>query len=109
MNMNFWATYNPYRLMRHGEHVHPKWPKWLGISVGAGVDQTLDGYYTGWDRPSNKGMGNHQLYIAPDIDFTGIFPKSQFFHGLAMVFNRVKFPMPTLRVAPDLKFFPIYF
>ncbi len=109
MNMNFWATYNPYRLMRHGEHVHPNWPKWLGISVGAGVDQTLDGYYTGQNLETNKGKGNHQLYIAPDIDFTGIFPKSKFFHSLAMVFNRVKFPMPTFRIAPDLKFFPLYF
>ncbi len=109
MNMNFWATYNPYRVIRHGQHVHPNWPKWLGISVGAGVDETLDGYYTGTNSGSNKGKGNHQLYIAPDIDFTGLFPKSKFFHNLARVFNRVKFPMPTFRVAPDIHFFPLYF
>ena len=109
MNMTFWASYNPYRLMRHGEHVHPNWPKWLCISAGIGVDNTLDGYYTGFNLPKNKGQGNYEVYLSTDLDFTGIFPKSKFFNSLAKVFNRVKFPMPALRFTPKVTFYPIYF
>lgn len=109
MNMTFWASYNPYRQMRHGEHVHPNWPKWLSISVGVGVDNTLNNYYTGLNLVENKGKGNYEFYIAPDIDFTGIFPKNKYFQAFAKVINRVKFPMPTLRLSPSLTFYPVYF
>lgn len=47
MNMTFWFSYNPARLLRQGKQVHPKWPKWLCISTCFGVDNTLNSYYTG--------------------------------------------------------------
>ncbi len=109
MNMTFWASYNPYRLISHGKRVHPNWPKWLSISAGIGVDNTLDSYYTGLNLPQNKGKGKYEFYLAPDIDFTGIFPKNKHFQAFAKVINRVKFPMPTLRLSPSLTFYPVYF
>ena len=105
MNSTFWFTFNPKRYKPES-----KWPKWLGISVGVGVDETLDDYYIGAPNGyADLGKGGYEVYIAPDIDFKGLLPKKPFWQTLAHVLNYIKVPTPALRFSKDTKLMPIHF
>jgi len=105
MNSTFWLTYNPNRYKPSG-----KWPKWLGISVGLGVDHTLNNYYINMPGgTSDWGKGGYEFYLAPDIDFKGLLPKKPFWQTLAHVLNYIKVPTPALRLGKNSKLMPIHF
>lgn len=105
MNQTYWFTFNPKRF-----NLQSKWPKWLGISVGVGVDNKLNDYYTGILTDYGVlGKGGYELFIAPDIDFTGLLPKTPFWQKTAKFMNYIKFPAPTLRLSNNSRFFPVYF
>jgi len=105
MNSTFWFTYNPNRYKPSG-----KWPKWLGISVGLGVDHTLNNYYINMPGgTSDWGSGSYEFYLAPDIDFKGLLPKKPFWQTLAHVLNYIKVPTPALRLGKNSKLMPIHF
>jgi hypothetical protein len=105
MNSTFWLTYNPYRYKPSS-----KWPKWLGISVGIGVDHTLNNYYINMPGgTSDWGRGGYEFYLAPDIDFKGLLPKKPFWQSLAHVLNYIKVPTPALRLGKNSKLMAIHF
>jgi hypothetical protein len=105
MNSTFWLTYNPHRYKPSS-----KWPKWLGISVGLGVDHTLNNYYINMPGgTSDWGKGGYEFYLAPDIDFKGLLPKKPFWQTLAHVLNYIKVPTPALRLSRNSKLMPIHF
>ena len=105
MNSTFWFTFNPKRYKPES-----KWPKWLGISVGVGVDETLDDYYIGAPNGyADLGKGGYEIYIAPDIDFKGLLPKKPFWQSLAHILNYIKVPSPALRFSKDSKLMPLHF
>ncbi len=105
MNETFWFTFNPKRFKPQS-----KWPKWLGISIGVGVDNKLNDYYTGIITDySVLGKGGYEFFIAPDIDFTGLLPRKPFWQRVAKMLNYIKFPSPTLRLSNNSKFFLVYF
>lgn len=105
MNQTYWFTFNPKRFKPQS-----KWPKWLGISIGIGVDNKLNDYYTGIITDySVLGKGGYEFFIAPDIDFTGLFPQKPFWQRVAKMLNYIKFPAPTIRLSKKSKFFPVYF
>jgi len=105
MNSTFWFTFNPKRYKPES-----KWPKWLGISMGVGVDATLNNYYINMPGgTSDWGRGGYEVYLAPDIDFKGLLPKKPFWQTLAHILNYIKVPSPALRFSKDTKFMPIHF
>ncbi len=104
MNQTYWFTFNPKRFKPQSN-----WPKWLGISIGLGVDNKLNNLYTGIFNNGDLGKGGYEFFIAPDIDFTGLLPKKPFWQRLAKVLNYFKFPTPTIRLSHESKFFPVYF
>lgn len=105
MNSTFWFTFNPQRYKPSS-----KWPKWLGISVGIGVDETLNNYYINTPGGSSDwGKGGYEFYIAPDINFKGLLPKKPFWQSLAHVLNYIKVPTPALRLGRNSKLMPVHF
>ena len=105
MNATFWFTFNPKRYKPTS-----KWPKWLGISAGIGVDETLNNYYLrmpGGD--ADWGKGGYEFYLAPDIDFEGLLPKRPFWQRLGHALNYIKFPSPAIRFSKDSKFMLMHF
>ena len=105
MNQTYWFTFNPNRFNSNNN-----WPKWLGISLGFGVDDRLNNYYIG-TAPyyADHGKGGYEFFIAPDIDFKGLLPKKPFWQSVAHILNFMKVPAPTLRLSYQSKIFPIYF
>jgi hypothetical protein len=105
MNQTYWFTFNPKRFKPKSN-----WPKWLGISVGVGVDNKLNDYYTGIITDySVLGKGGYEFFIAPDIDFTGLLPKTPFWQRAAKLMNYIKFPAPAIRLSNNSRFFAVYF
>jgi hypothetical protein len=78
-----------------------KWPSWLNLAIGYGADGMVGGDDNNFDR---KGITydysnihrERQFYISPDIDLSRIQSKNKFVRSLLIVFNSLKFPMPTL-------------
>jgi hypothetical protein len=91
-----------------------KFPAWLNISVGYGVEGL-----TGASENVSDYNGNpvppypryRQFYIAPDIDLTKIKTKSKFLHSFFSVFGFLKIPAPTVEFnkVDDVKFHSFYF
>ncbi len=105
MNATIWFTFNPKRYKPKS-----KWPKWLGISAGIGVDETLNNYYLKMPGGiADYGKGGYEFYVAPDIDFEGLLPKKPFWQNLGHVLNYIKFPTPAIRFSKDSKFMPMHF
>lgn len=74
------------------------WPAFLDVSLGAGVDLV-----------NSYGNGHHELYLGLDVDLVELLPGSHpVLKTLKKYLNYVKVPAPTLRLAPRLKVFPVY-
>jgi len=74
------------------------WPSPLCLSFGLAVRNNLsaDRYLT--------------LLIAPDLDLTKIFPAdSEFLQSLGAVLNFIHFPLPAVRVSPNVVWYGLYF
>jgi hypothetical protein len=104
MNQTYWFSFSPRRFNNN-----LKWPKWLAIAAGFGVDNRLSGYYRGVNEGYYKGEGRYETYLALDIDFKGLLPKGKVWQTVAHFLNYVKVPLPTLRFTPGLKAYPIFF
>jgi hypothetical protein len=104
INQTYWLTFNPHRL-----NTTSKWPKWLGVSVGFGVDDHLNNYYLRMPNgDKDYGQGGYELFLAPDLDFKEILPKRKWWQRTAKILNFIKVPAPTLRLSKASKLFPIY-
>lgn len=108
INQTYWLSFSPAKYQQLRGKKVAGWPKWLGVSVGFGVDETLNDYYTGFNYPQNKGKGKYELMIGPDIDFCQILPKRKIWQSIAKKLNYIKFPLPALKLTPGIKFYPIY-
>lgn len=104
MNQTYWFTFNPKRY-----NPNWKWPAWLGISAGFSIDNKLNDLYTGVNDYANHGKGHYEWFLAPDIDFKALLPKTKGWQKLAHVLNYVKVPAPTIRLKPSVKGYLFYF
>jgi hypothetical protein len=102
-NHTFWFTFNPKRYSPKA-----KWPKWLGVSVGIGIDDTWNNYHLGKANVV-QGAGAYEFYLAPDIDFRALLPQKPGWQRVAKVLNFIKFPTPALRFGKTTQFLPIHF
>jgi hypothetical protein len=92
----YWMSINVPSFLKE----ETKWPKWLNVAVGYGIDGFVssddntfirDGNMFTYDIPQQR-----QFYLSPDIDLTRIPVEKR---GLRIAFrmlNTLKFPMPGL-------------
>ena len=74
-------------------------PKYFNFSIGYSVRNIHD-------QDKQHGV----FFIAPDIDFSDIIPKSSdFLKNLAEGFNYFKFPTPAIQISPRLIMFALYY
>ncbi|MBM3431694.1 MAG: hypothetical protein FJX92_01660 [Bacteroidetes bacterium] len=105
INQTYWLTFNPHRF-----RPTTNWPKWLGVSVGFGVDDRLNLFYLRMPNgESDYGKGGYEFYLAPDLDFSEILPKRKRWQQAAKILNFIKVPAPTLRLSNDSKLYLLYF
>lgn len=93
-----------------------KFPKWLNVAAGYGVDGIIGGYYN--QTVNAKGAPipyfkrQRQFYLSLDIDLSRIKTKSKFLRTVFTTVGFLKVPMPTLEWnthVGGLKFYPLYF
>ena len=82
------------------------WPDWLNVAIGFGLDDTqyLNDNFT-------KIGGNNEWYIALDYDIPKMFKRwdSLTAKKVKHWLNYIHFPAPTIRVAPKLEVYPLFF
>lgn len=79
-------------------------PDWLNIAFGYGLDNTQ--YIEG----GTKMGGRNEYYIGLDYNIQKLLKKwnTPMAKKIKYIFKYFKFPAPTIRVSPDLKFYPFF-
>lgn len=85
----------------HSFYPECKWPKWLNMAIGYGADGLIGGENNFFQKDQIKYDYNHikrvrQFYLSPDIDLSKFKSNHKILKSLAIVFNCLKFPMPTI-------------
>ncbi len=78
-----------------------KWPDWLNFAVGYGADGMVGGddnifESNGITYDYSHINRNRQFYLSPDIDLSKIKTNKKLLRSILIVFNSLKFPMPTI-------------
>lgn len=105
-----WLSGNIYSFLNKDS----KFPKWLNISFGYGVEGLTGASENSIDyngEPIPEFERYRQFYIAPDIDLTKLKIKSKFLHSFFEVFGFLKIPAPTVEFnrIDKIKFHALYF
>lgn len=97
----YWLTMNPASLLPERlEDRIPAWIRPVGVALGHGVRGLAGGVLA----------GEHQWYVGLDLDFRRIpVGDSRTLRYLMHALNIVRPPLPTVRIAPSVKFYPAYF
>ncbi|ARK09948.1 DUF2279 domain-containing protein [Fibrella sp. ES10-3-2-2] len=102
INQTYWFSFSPRLLF--GPQFRQKWPDWLQLSVGVGLDATT------WSPIRNGEGGLWEVYLAPDIDLVKLFkPKKPLMRSVLRLLNYIKVPMPTLQLGPQPRLWALYF
>ncbi len=101
----YWMSGNIHSFLKKDS----KFPKWLNVAVGYGVDGLTGARANIAGTESFKRT--RQFYIAPDIDLTRLPIKNRFLKTVCGAFGFIKFPAPTLELTNDggIKTHWIYF
>ena len=97
---SYWVSARIWDLLP--EPVQDIWPKALELSVGTAVAD--------WDpsRPYETGTG--ELYVSVDLDYEAIIPLgTRLGRSTADFLNRFHLPAPAIRLAPQPKFYLVFF
>lgn len=78
-----------------------KWPNWLNLAIGYGVDGMVGGHDNIFDKDGvtydySSLKRSRQFYLSPDIDLTKIRTNKKFLRTLLIMANSLKVPLPTL-------------
>ncbi|MEZ0542554.1 hypothetical protein [Fibrella arboris] len=102
INQAYWFSFSPTYIF--GPSLRQKWPDWLQVSVGFGLDATT------WSPTRNGEGGLWEVYLAPDINLVKLFkPRKPWVRSVLHVLSYIKVPMPTLQVAPTPRLWGLYF
>ncbi|TDE18391.1 DUF2279 domain-containing protein [Dyadobacter psychrotolerans] len=99
----YWLSSSPGSFFKNS-----KWPKWLCLSVGYGVNNMVSA-----EKHRSAEMGYvpyRQYYLSLDIDLTKVKTKSKFIRTISFMANSIKIPAPAIQISKkgiDLK--PLYF
>ncbi|MBD2702726.1 DUF2279 domain-containing protein [Spirosoma sp. BT702] len=99
INQTYWFSFSPRHLA--GKKT---FPDWFQLSVGMGLEAET------WSLNNDGLGGRHEWYVAPDINVVKLFkPRSTTAKMLVGLLKYIKIPMPTLQVAPTLRWYWLYF
>ena len=81
------------------------WPDWLNVAIGFGLD---DSQYL--NRHNTKTGGKNEWYIALDYDVQKVLKKwdSRAAKKIKKWLNYFHFPSPTIKISPQLEFYPLF-
>jgi hypothetical protein len=78
----------------------PYSPDWLNVAVGHGVENLDE---VAW-LPERHGLQRgSQLYLAPDLDLSGLPIKGKLWEIVSQVLSHIRMPLPALQLAPRVK------
>ncbi len=99
-NQTYWLSFDVNYFIDTGY-----WPSWLNIALGYGIDDTQ--YLDAFDK---KTGGKNEFYIALDYDVPKMLKKwnSPTAKKVKHWLNYFHFPAPTIRIAPKVKFYPVF-
>ncbi len=104
----YWLSANIYSFLNK----QSRFPKWLNVAVGYGVDGMIGGFsndYTG-TKPIPQFTRRRQYYLALDVDWNRIPTHSKFLKSLFNIISFLKFPTPALEFgSKGLIVHPIYY
>lgn len=95
----YWISVNPSSFMKQS-----RFPAWLNISVGYGVEGVLGARSNIWTDENGIEIRRtdidrvRRFYLAPDLDLTRIKTNSRFLRTALFVLNAVKIPAPALEL-----------
>ena len=98
VNQTYWLSIDIH-------HFYEKFPDWLNIAIGFGLDETQ---YL--NANNTKVGGNNEWYIALDYDLPQMLKKynSPLAKKVKHWLNYFHFPSPTIRIAPKVDFYPLF-
>ena len=99
-NQTYWMTFD----LNHFTETCC-WPEWLNLAIGFGLDDTQ--YLN--ENNTKKG-GNNEWYIALDYDIPKMLKKwnSPSAKKVKHWLNYFHLPAPTIRISPQLDFYPLF-
>ena len=109
----YWLSVNP-----HSFAPQSKWPSWLNLAIGYGVDGLVGGEDNVFEDQNGQIFDysaayprGREWYFSPDIDLTRIPTDSKALKITFTILNSLKFPMPALGYGPDgeWRFYPLKF
>lgn len=102
----YWLSANLHSFFKES-----KFPKWLNIAFGYGVDGLLTAKEEVIVEPFLAQNRMRQWYLSLDVDLTKIHTNSHFLRTLFDVFNLIKVPFPTVEFNEKngIKLHAIYF
>lgn len=93
----YWLSANVHSFLNESS----KFPKWLSLGIGYGIDRQLvgEGVYVSIDQGySELFKGERQYYIGPEIDLWRIKTKSKLLKTVFRSIGFIKLPLPALRI-----------
>ncbi len=94
----YWLSVNVNSFLKEDT----RWPKWLNVAAGYGVDGIIGGRDNTFTREgvaydyTKVYKRSRQFYLSPDIDLTKLKTKRKGIRTLLIIANSIKIPMPTL-------------
>jgi hypothetical protein len=89
----YWASVNIYSFINSSS----RFPKWLNVAVGYGIDGVI---YGEAEDQNELEWGSYsrqrQVYLSLDVDLTRIETKSKFLRTVTKTIGFIKFPAPTI-------------
>ena len=98
VNQTYWLSIDIH-------HFYEKFPDWLNIAIGFGLDETQ---YL--NANNTKVGGNNEWYIALDYDLPKLLKKynSPLAKKVKHWLNYFHFPAPAIRITPKADFYPLF-
>ena len=88
----YWLSFTPATFFEN-----TKFPKWLCLSVGYGVDAKLHGIDNKFTTIDGETFtAKRQMLLSLDIDFSKLPIKKPWLKAIVKQFNYLKLPFPTL-------------
>ncbi len=99
-NQTYWAVFDISKMYNFC-----CWPKWLDFAFGFGIDDTQ---YINYNN--SKSGGRNEWDIALDYDIKELTKKwdHPILNKVKHWLNYFHFPAPTIRLSPEIKFYPLF-
>ena len=102
----YWLSFSPKSFLKSS-----KFPGWLCISMGYGIDARIVGDKTSYmDANGNTYYSNTEFYVSLDVDFKKLPIKNKTLKKVLTSLNYLKIPAPAISLRGNkFKFYPVYF